>query len=61
MAENKGICVLCGDIKDKSELSVLAEIRGICGHDLGFVCKECIEHIDSMQYFQRIKEGADNE
>lgn len=55
MAENKGVCVLCGDIKDKSELSVLAEIRGICGHDLGFVCKECIEHIDSMQYFQRIK------
>ena len=61
MAENKGVCVICGEIKDKSELSVLAEIRGICGHDLGFVCKECIEHIDSMQYFERIKEGADNE
>lgn len=61
MAEDNQICVICGDLKPKKEMSVLAELRGICGHDLGYICKDCIHHIDNLKYFKRIEEGNENE
>lgn len=61
MIENKHICVICGEARSKSEVSVLAELRGICGHDLGYICKDCLEHIDKMKYFERIEEESDYE
>lgn len=61
MAENKQICVICGELKPKKEMSVLAELCGICGHDLGYVCKDCIQHIDDLKYFKRVEEDCENE
>lgn len=61
MAKDNQICVLCGEEKPVKEMSVLAELRGICGHDLGYVCKDCITHIDELKYFKRIEGGGENE
>ena len=61
MDKNNQICVLCGELKSVNEMSVLAELRGVCGHDLGYVCKDCIKHIDELKYFKRVEEGNDNE
>lgn len=61
MQDDRRICVICGELKHKKEMSVLAELRGICGHDLGYVCKDCIKHIDSLRYFKRIEEENENE
>ena len=35
-------------------MSVLAETKGLCGRDLGFVCKDCIEHIENLGVFERL-------
>jgi uncharacterized protein YlaI len=50
----KVICVLCGEPKELDDMSVLAETKGLCGRDLGFVCKDCIEHIDNLGTFEKI-------
>ena len=61
MKTEKSICVLCGGEEEIDNMSILAETVGICGRDLGFVCKPCIEHIDNLQYFQRIFEKGETE
>ena len=56
----KQICVLCGEKHNISDMLVLGVMKGMAGRDLGYVCKECIEHIDNMEYFKRIKENEDD-
>ena len=50
----KIVCVLCGELKELADMSVLAETKGLGGRDLGFVCKECIEHIENLGTFKRV-------
>lgn len=50
----KVICVLCNEPTKLEDTSVLAETKGLGGRDLGFVCKDCIEHIENLGVFQRL-------
>lgn len=61
MKNNEHICIICGEIKPLAKMTVLAELRGIGGRDLGYVCEDCIKHIDNLKYFDRREEDDNNE
>ena len=53
--EMEAVCVICGELHDIKEMTVLAELKGMGGRDLGYVCHDCIEHIDNFKYFERVE------
>lgn len=57
----KVVCVLCGELKELVDMSVLAETKGLGGRDLGFVCQQCIDHIDNLGLFERVYDEEQEE
>lgn len=58
--DNMQICTLCGEKHAVKDMELLCVSSGLFGRDLGYICKDCLEHIDNLEYFVRIDGENEN-